>query len=517
MQKRIMAILGGMSRLLVSSRSVKNVLWNMLGGVWAGVLIVLATPYYVTRLGLEGYGIVGLWLMMQVMMGLLDMGMGATLVKEFSGVRQNPHGLGSRRDLLRTLESIYWVVSFLFALVVVLSAGWVGSHWLKSNALPNASLGNAMQLMGITLGLQFPYVLYSNGLSGLQEHGRMNFLQIMGNSLRYGGGAAVLFWRADLVWFFAAQALIAAAQTFATRRVVWKMISEADAEPPTFRLEMLQRLWRFSAGMALTAISAVLLANVDRIALSKLMSTAELGKYAVAFTATGLLQMGIQPFYRAFFPRYSELVSTGDGKLLRNEYFRSCRLMAIVIIPLSIIGWLFAPQLFHAWLGRTDTTIISVFRWLLIGITTSGLAWLPAAFQQAHGWTRLHVAMIAGALLVGAPVMIWAIKIYGTIGATTVWVLHGISDITLGLWLMHKRLLVGELIGWYRSVVFPPLLVSFPLAGLSCWLMPQGLNRVSSLGWIGVTGLVVIAVMVLFRLGGDDNRFLLFRIDVKGE
>jgi O-antigen/teichoic acid export membrane protein len=518
MLKRIMGTAQSLIALLSSSRSVKNVLWNLLGGLWTGLLIVIATPWYVSRLGLEGYGILGLWLMMQVMMGLLDIGMGATLVREFADARQDRNGLESKRNLLRTLEIVYWIVALLLTLALVLAAGWVGDHWLKAQTIPNASIGRVIRLMAIALGLQFPYALYSNGLAGLQEHGRMNALQVLGNSLRYGCGAAVLFWRADLVWFFAVQALVAAVQTFATRWVVWGMISEAAARPPAFRLEMFQRLWRFSMGMALTAVSAVLLANVDRIALSKMVPTAELGKYAVAFTATGLLQFGIQPFYRAFFPRYSELVSSGDTKRLREEYLRSCRLMAAVIIPLSIIGWLFAPQLFHAWLGKDDNTIVSVFRWLLVGIASSGLVWLPAAFQQAHGWTRLHVAMIAGALVLGAPVMVWAIKTYGTVGATAVWVLHGTSDITLGLWLMHRRLLVGELVGWYRSVVLPPLLICPPLVGLSWWLMPHGLNRWASLGWIGATGLVVVpAALLLSDYGKGRNQFQPAVTDNSGE
>ncbi len=84
--------------------------------------------------------------------------------------------------------------------------------------------------------------------------------------------------------------------------------------------------------------------------------------------------------------------------------------MAVVIIPLGIIGWMFAPHIFLAWLGKYDETIIDVFRWLLVGITCAGLMWLPAAFQQAHGWTRLHVSMIAGALVLGVPAMVWSIK-----------------------------------------------------------------------------------------------------------
>lgn len=501
MLNRILGMAESLKAPLGLSRSMKNVIWNLFGGVWAGVLIVLATPWYLSRLGLEGYGIVGLWLMMQVMMGLLDMGMGATLVKEFADVRPDCNGLDFKRDLLRTLESVYWVVALLLTLTLLLAARWIAGHWLKSTALPDANLGTAIQLMAIALGVQFPCALYLNGLAGLQEHGRMNALQIMGNSLRYGSGTAILFWRADLVWFFGVQALVATVQTLATRSALRGMISDAAARPPLFRLEMFHRLWRFSTGMALTAVSAVLLANADRIALSKMLPTADLGKYAVAFTATGLLQMGIQPFYRAFFPRFAELVSLGDTVRLRNEYFRSCRLMATIIIPLGILGWAFAPQLFHIWLGRYDRTIIDVFRWLLFGITCSGLMWLPAAFQQAHGWTRLHAAMIGGALVLGIPTMIWAIKSYGTIGATAIWVLHGVSGVTLELWLMHRRVLVGELVGWYFSVLLPPLLIGLPMIGLSWCLMPIGMDKFIGLGWIGATGLIVIMVAMFYNFG----------------
>ncbi len=476
-------------------------MWNLFGGAWLGVLVVLATPWYVARLGLEGYGILGLWLMMQVMTGVLDAGMGATLVREFAGSARDRRGLEFKRDLLRTLETIYWAIAALLTLVLALAAGSIADHWLNYDSSSSAPIGNAIRMMAIALGLQFPCVLYSNGLAGLHAQGRMNAFQILGNSLRYGSGAAVLLWRADLEWFFATQAVVAAVQTFATRSVVWGMISEAGVRSPAFRIGMLRRLWRFSTGMALTAVAAILLANADRIALSKMVPTAELGKYAVAFTATGLLQMGIQPFYRAFFPRYCELVSSGDAKRLREEYFRSCRLMSAVIIPLGVLGFAFAPEIFVAWLGRSDETIIEVFRWLLIGITCSGLMWLPAAFQQAHGWTGLHSAMIAGALALGAPLMIWAITAHGTIGGATVWVLHGASEITLGLLLMHRRLLVGELSSWYRSVLLTPVLASLALISLSWWGMPDDLNRWASLSWVGATASIAIfcALFIVYR------------------
>jgi len=479
--------------LFSSSRSLKNVFWNLLGGFLCAILVVLATPWYVSRLGIEGYGIVGLWIMMQALMGMLDFGMGTTVIREFAQSSSDLAGNEYKRDLLRTLESFFWAIAILFILSLFFVAGWIGENWLKSSTLPINVIGKAIQLMAIALGLQFPSALYANGLAGLQKHGRMNALSILGNVLRYCGGIAVLFWQADLVWFFFVQALVSAIQTFVTRNVLWGMISNEKARPPAFRIKMLMQTWRFSMGMALSSIAAVLLANSDRIILSKMMPTEELGKYAVAFTATGLLQLGIQPFYRAYFPRYSELVSTLDLRRLHDVYFQSCKLMAVFVLSFGIIGWMFAPQLFNIWLGKSDKTIVDVFRILLIGIGCSGLMWLPAALQHAHGWASLHAAMIASALIVGAPIMVLAIMRFGTIGATSVWLLHGISDITLGLWLMHKRLLIGKLIDWYRSVLLLPLLICFPLAYLSWLLIPHNLSRWGNLFWIATTGVVVIA------------------------
>jgi O-antigen/teichoic acid export membrane protein len=320
----------------------------------------------------------------------------------------------------------------------------------------------------------------------------MNFLQMLGNSLRHGGGVAILLWKTDLVWFFFVQALVAGTQTLATYLTLWQMIGGRKKRHPVFQLTLLREVWRFPAGMALTMISGVLLANVDRLLLSKLVPAEEFGKYTLAWTASGLLQLGIQPFYRAYFPRFVELFAMGDAQRLRKEYYQGCRLIAGIIIPFATIGWVFAPSIFKLWIGNVDETVVIVFRWLLLGMAGAGLMWLPAAFQQAHGWTGLHAAMIAGALGVGAPGLLWTIKHWGTAGATAVWVLHGVSDVTLGLWLMHKRLLSGEFILWYRRVVLPPLLCSLPIAGLSQWLMPPDLKDWSIIGWIGITGLLVI-------------------------
>jgi O-antigen/teichoic acid export membrane protein len=244
--------------------------------------------------------------------------------------------------------------------------------------------------------------------------------------------------------------------------------------------------------MALTLVAGVLLSNADRLYVSRFLPASDLGRYTLAFTATGLLQMGIQPFYRAFFPRFSELVARDDPARLRQEYYQGCRLVASILIPTAAIGFAFAPEIFRLWVGTSDATTAAVFRWLLIGITGAGLMWLPAAYQQAQGWTRLHAGMIIGALVVGFPILVLTTRAWGAVGATAIWVLHGVSDITLGLWLMHRRLLRGELGLWYRAVLLPPVAAALCVVGPAWWLMPRGYGAWVTLVWLAGAGAVAL-------------------------
>lgn len=477
----------------------RNVILNMVAGAWTGLLVLISTPWYVEKLGYAGYGIVAIWVMLQFMMGLLDMGLGASLTKGLASIPLNSGESYLRRDLLRTFEIVYWIIALILTLFLLFFSDWIAQRWINAATLSMNGLICALLLMSLSLGLQFPSALYINGLTGLQAHGYLNFIQIIGSTLRYGAGALVLFWRPDIVWFFGAQVFVAIVQTLAMRALIWYLLYEPKAKSPTFRGDLLRKTSGFSAGMAFTALCAVLLASADRIVLSRMVGSAELGQYAVAFAASGLLQLAIQPFYRTFFPRYNELLATPDLDGLRHEYFHSNRMMAGLLIPVGLVGFVFAPELLLAWLGRHDEKIVTTFRLLVLGITCSGLCWLPAAFQQAYGWTRLHTQMMAGSVFIGVPLIVWTVPSFGIAGATAVWLLHGLSDLTLGLWLMHRRLLKGELLYWYRTVLIPPLVTTGPIIFAAGLLIPPDLGRWTGLIFIAVVGTFAFAFGVVIQ------------------
>ncbi|MBA4277229.1 oligosaccharide flippase family protein [Flavobacterium sp.] len=484
----------------IKFNSIQNVFWNFVAGVWLALLIILSTPWYIATLGLELYGVLSIWLVFQALMSFFDFGLGATIIREFAGAKSDKDGDFHKQNLLKTTEIFYWSIAVILFFFLIIFSIFFSNYWFTFDISKEINIVYIMLLMSCTLFFQFPNVLYFNGLIGLQNHRLMNMLQISANTLRYGMGSLILFFHNDLVWFFSVQIIIAILQTFITRYFLWKGINYTGIYKPVFNLDLLRISARFSGGMALTSIAAVLISNIDRIVISKVLPVSELGKYAIAFTATGLLQLGIQPFYRAFFPRYSELHSLGDDGKLKNEYFFSNKIIAVIIISLGVVCLFFAEDIFLSWMNISDSTIIKTFRFLILGILCSGLGWLPAAMQQAQGWTSLHVKMIFGSVLIGLPLMIFAIHFFGIIGGTVVWLIHGVSDITLGLWLMHRRILKGELTRWYRTVVLPPILISLPIAYISFLSKPDNLGRFENLIWIIVTGIILILTSFYYTL-----------------
>jgi len=477
---------------------------NFLGGIWTGVLVVSTTPFYVSTLGLEGFALIGFWQLLLFVSLIFDFGLGASLVREFARYKGNDEPARKYLILLVTLQSLYVSMAVLFSAVIYFATGWLATSWLKLAVISVDEASLAIKLMAGSIALQFITTLYSNGLVGLQKHGAMNAHQMLGNTLKYVGGVGVLLVENSLTLFFAYQIFAALFVCWLTRRQLMGQIGNREADSrPVFEFCQVREISRYSAGMFLTALCGLFLANVDRIVLSKLVPAEDFGRYTLAFTAAGLLQMVILAFYRSYFPRLSELTASGDDAVLKEIYYQGCRYVGAVIVPTAVAACVFAPELFQIWMGSSDETVVSTFRLLIVATTCSGVMWLPAALQQALGWTRLHVSLMILALCVGLPCLVFGIRTYGSVGATAMMLVHGAIEITLGLWLMNRVLYPGENFRWYAFVTISPLAASMPIALGSAAMMPSGMGRPSSFGWLAVTGIIMLlsAIALNRRLG----------------
>lgn len=138
----------------------RNVIANFAGKAWAALMSLAFVPFYIKFLGIEAYGLIGFFLTLGAIFSLLDLGLGTTLNRKLAQLSLHPGEAREMRDLLRTLEIIYWIIGIAIGIAVVALAPFIAGHWIKSQQLSADSVAQAVAMMGIAIACQWPLALY---------------------------------------------------------------------------------------------------------------------------------------------------------------------------------------------------------------------------------------------------------------------------------------------------------------------------------------------------------------------
>ncbi len=129
----------------------RNVVANYVGQAWGAIIGVVFLPIYIRYIGIEGFGVIGFFVALQSLFSILDLGLSATLTRELA-VRSQTNLAYETRDLVRTLEWIYWPMGGVIALAVWGGAQFLAEHWLRPVALSHSSCG-----CGFRIGRHFTH------------------------------------------------------------------------------------------------------------------------------------------------------------------------------------------------------------------------------------------------------------------------------------------------------------------------------------------------------------------------
>lgn len=423
-------------------------------------------PIYIKYLGIEAYGLIGLFALLQAWLSLLDMGMTPTLGREMARFTGGSHSAQSIRDLLRSIEVIAFGIAVLIAGGVALGANWIAASWLQTEALPVDVVAQAFVVMGLVTAIRFTESVYRSSIVGLQRQVLFNVVNSAMATLRGLGAVGVLVWvSASLEAFFIWQGLVSMATLVILAATTYATLPRAD-RAGQFSLEALRGVWKFAGGMVGITFLALLLMQVDKIILSKMLSLSEFGYYTLATVVSGALFMVITPITQAFYPRLCELHARNDQARLIDTYHKGAQLVSVFGGSVAIVIILFAETFLRVWtqdieVAQRTATLLSL---LMLGNLLNGLMWIPYQTQLAHGWTRLAMRINIVAVAVIVPAIFWVTPQFGAEGAAWVWVSLNAGYVFIGIHFMYRRILRSEKWRWYTQDVFLPLLVGIAAA-----------------------------------------------------
>lgn len=419
-------------------------------------------PLYIKYLGVEAYGLIGVFATLQALFVVLDAGLGQSLNREMARFLGGSYPIHGIRNLLRSMEVIYLAVSVVIGLVVVSVSGWLAVSWFKVEDLPNATVADAISIMGGVIALRWIGGLYRSALMGLQEQVWVSVINLLFSTLRGLGVVAILVWVDSTIQaFFYFQGLLSLIETAMLWGVLYKVLPKTEAATK-FGWAELRQVWHFAGGVALITLLVILMTQMDKILLSNRLPLDEFGYYTLAGVVASALYMLINPIGSATAPRLAELVARNDTDYIRSTYHRYAQLMSMTLIPAAFVLFAFSDHLLMLWTGSIETTSAAapIVSALCIGTMLNGLMYIPYTLQLAYGWTRLTIWLSLVTLALLVPSLLWAVHFYGAVGAAWMWAGINFIFILVALPIMHRRLMPGELKNWYLRDVLPTLVVS---------------------------------------------------------
>jgi O-antigen/teichoic acid export membrane protein len=476
------------------TRLRNNIIANFGGRAWAVLMGVAFVPIYIHILGIEAYGLIGFFLSLQAFFFVLDMGLSATLNRELARYTHSGANANEKRNLVRTLEWLYWPVGLLIAIGIYILSEPIATHWLKPVSLSVEQAAHAIALMGLAAALQWPCGFYAGGFRGLERQVALNGINAFFSTLRSVGAVGILlYYSPTLEAFLWWQIIVAILQTLVSGGLLWHLLPSGD-HIPRFQRNLLYKLRGFALGMTGIVALSFVLTQSDKIILSTLLPLDEFGYYTLAATVAAALSAAVQPFFIALYPRFSGLVAIGDRQKLIALYHRSNQLLAIVVVSVAAVLAFFAVDVLRLWthnlqLATKSGPILSI---LVAGTALNGLMNLPYALQLAYGWTRLSLYQNLVAVVLVVPAIWWLGHRFGGIGAAAVWVALNLGYVLIGIPLMHRKLLHNEMATWYQRDILPPTLTAIAIAGtlrVAIPAIPAGLGGIVVLGLIGLATL----------------------------
>lgn len=478
-----------------------NVLVNIAGKPISIVISVLLVPLYIKFLGPESYGIIGLYTSTCMMFSLLDCGMGLTLNRSLAQLAPS----ADAKDLARSLEILYWVIGLAAGLALFALAPFIAHKWVKPEQLSAETIERVLRIGALVFVFQWPISLYSNGLNGLQRQVRLMAIGTVTGVLR-GLITVGVLWHVSpsLDAFFFCQLAVTVAQVLWLRASLWAGITET-ADPPHFDFKRLKAVWRFASSTFVLSLLSMVLSQLDKFLLSRLIDLKSFGYYVLASTAaTSALSLG-NSVYTAVFPRLCQLSEPDNRKKLSLLYHKSCQLTATLVLPVAMLLCFFGRELLTLWtrnpeLAKNAGPLLSL---ISVGMAINTVMGLPLGLQLAHGWVRLSIYKNLVAIAVFVPLMIGLARSFGVMGAAATWCGLNISYFLFEIPIMHRRILKGEAVDWYIHDFGYPLVASVLVMTVAWLLIP---SQSSQLMWAGSLAFSLVAGVAVALMATTQTR-----------
>jgi len=349
----------------VADKLTKNTLFNVGGYSW-GLLVSLGlTPYIISRLGIQYYGV---WAIMGVVINyfsLLDIpSVGSSFVKyiaEFQAKKEF-----KSINAIIGLGLVYYFIFWMIISVVV----FIFKHQIVGFFKMPVSLGSDIYfvlfgILTVTL-IRGTFSVFRSVLLGLQRMDMTNMISI-GTSLFLIAGTIIALEGGYGIKGLTINAIVVACLTVILQTAfALSLLSDKKLSSFLFSKKLFNKTFAFGVKIQIARFAEITNLQVDKILLGHFISMGSVTFYELGSKIANLCRNIPNQLLPAILPASSELDAQGKDSQLESLYFRGTKYISFIALPIAFFVWQSSPQLMLIWMGKTgfETAVLAI-RWLV--------------------------------------------------------------------------------------------------------------------------------------------------------
>jgi O-antigen/teichoic acid export membrane protein len=421
------------------------------------VVSIIMVPIYIRYVGLESYGLIGFFAMIQAWFLLLDMGLSPTFSRQVARYRAGVTNIAHLRQLLHALEGLFLLIAIVACSVLYYFVDAMTTSWLKIEVLSRSDVKECIGYMIIIIALRWMSGLYTGAINGFEKQVWLSVQSLASTTLRFVMVLPIFeIWGPTINHFFAYQVIIASLELFILITKVYRLLPISE-HPTRWSWVSLQDAMKFSSFIALNGFAWAFVTQLDKLILSKLLPLSDYAYFTMAVVVANGVSIVTAPIGSAILPRLSKLEAEGKFNELITLYRKSTRFATIMAAASSLTLAFFAEELLWAWTGDREIAARAsrVLQFYALANGLLAIAVFPYYLQFAKGNLKLHLAgnIIFAAGLV--PVILFLVERYGGVGAGYAWLLRNV--LYFGLWIPCVHIKFAPKLNkyWFLYDIFP--------------------------------------------------------------
>ncbi len=398
-------------------RSSKNAGWSGLSFLAAPLLQLLATPYFLSKLGPETYGI---WMLINSVIavsGVASFGVGAATVKFVS----QHHATGGIPQMVHTIQNtapLYLLLGASATCALFLAAPLLAGSIFKLPPDIEPLMQQATRVAALNLLLRFAYGVPEAVSQGLQRYDIESRFAVMNSLVVLAIAVGVVFAGGGLLEILWGNLITLSISTLFFARRISLLLGTSEWIKPHITRETLCRLGPFAFWNWVQSLGTLFASQADRLIIGSLIGPTALTYYTVCLQLISVVQGFVSKALSFVFPLASALKEISDLARLRRLYAHGMCIATATGCALCLPLFLYPHSVLALWLdSETARQAAPLLPILAVSGAMLSTSIIPYFFLNGSGYARLNAC---STLASGSSVLLAAlplISIFGIAGA----------------------------------------------------------------------------------------------------